>query len=129
MCPFPSIIDQITEIMGQAALPCALFAMGASLSQYRIAGNLPESSILTILKLVIHPLLVALLAFWVFDVPTLWAYVAILLSALPTGVNTYLFAQRYRVGIATSTTTIFISTALSLLTLSVLIFILKTAIE
>jgi predicted permease len=121
----PAAIDKIAQIMGQAALPCALFAMGASLSQYRIAGNFAESLTLVGLKLFLHPLLTWLLARFVFELPPLWTHTLVILAALPTGVNTYLFAQRYSVGIGTSTTTIFISTALSMLSLSFILFLLE----
>lgn len=120
--PIPGPVDSIARMLGQAALPCALFAMGASLSRYRIAGNITVALAGVALKLVVHPLLVGMLAFWVFEVPRLWASVAVLIAALPTGVNTYLFAQRYGVGIAASTTAIFLSTAISVLSLSLLLF-------
>jgi predicted permease len=123
--PLPAAIDKIAQIMSQAALPCALFAMGASLSQYRIAGNFAESLTLVSLKLVLHPLLTWLLAGLVFQLPPLWTHTLVILAALPTGVNTYLFAQRYGIGVVTSTTTIFISTALSMLSLSLIPFLLQ----
>jgi predicted permease len=121
----PVAIDKIAQIMSQAALPCALFAMGASLSQYRIAGNFAEALTLVSLKLLLHPLLTWLLAQFVFQLPPLWTHTLVILAALPTGVNTYLFAQRYQVGITTSTTTIFISTALSMLSLSLILLLLQ----
>ena len=38
--PVPAPVNELTRLLGQAATPCALFATGAALSQYRIAGNL-----------------------------------------------------------------------------------------
>jgi len=121
--PLPSSIEALARLLGQAAAPCALFATGAALSQYRIAGNLAESLWLVSLKIIVQPVAVWLLAHYVFGVPPLWTAVAVLIAALPTGVNAYLFAQRYKIGIATATTTIFLSTALSLLTLPVVLWL------
>src|SRR3546814_7862689 len=56
--PLPSVADTLTETLGRAALPCAVFAMGASLAGYRLAGSLGEASIGVILKLLLHPVLV-----------------------------------------------------------------------
>ena len=122
--PVPAPVNELTRLLGQAATPCALFATGAALSQYRIAGNLAESLWLVSVKIILQPLLVWLLAAYVFQLPPLWTAVAVLIAALPTGVNAYLFAQRYKVGIATATTTIFLSTTLSLLTLPVVLWLL-----
>ena len=120
----PTPLDNLAKTLGQAATPCALFAMGAALSRYRVAGNLPESLTLVGLKTLLHPLLVWLLATFVFTLPPLWTGVAVLIAALPTGVNAFLFAQRYEVGVATATTTIFISTGFSLLSLSLILLLL-----
>jgi len=119
--PLPTALERIAATMGQAVVPCALFSMGAGLSRYRIAGNLREALLLVGLKNFLHPLLVYLLATRVFHLNALWLAVVLLLAALPVGVNPFLFAQRYRVGVPAVTTAIVISTALSVLTLSVLL--------
>ena len=123
--PIPKPVDDITELLGRAAAPCALFAMGAALPQYRIAGNVIESSVVTLLKLALHPVLVWLLATYVFTVDPLHRQVAVILAATPVGANVYLLAARYNVGIATTTTAIFLSTAVSMATLSVVLLLLN----
>ncbi|MDH3695411.1 MAG: AEC family transporter, partial [Gammaproteobacteria bacterium] len=122
--PIPHAIDSVAQMLGAAATPGALFAMGASLSQYRVAGNLPAAGVLSVLKLVIHPLIVWLLAVFAFDIEPLWIAVAVVMAAMPTGVNMYLFAQRYKVAVAVATTTVLLCTALSIVTLSGLLFLL-----
>jgi malonate transporter and related proteins len=120
----PATIQSITKSLGAAAIPCALFSLGASMTRYRISGNLSEPLILVILKTVIHPGVVWLLATRVFDLPNLWSSVAVTLAALPAGINGYLFAQRYNICVATTATAILISTGFSALTLSGLIYVL-----
>ena len=120
----PGPADTIAETLGQAALPCATFAMGASLAQYRIAGSMGESVVLIGLKIFVHPLLVWLLATQVFDVTPLWASVAVVMAALPTGMNAYLFAQRYGVGVAQAATAVLVSTGITIGTLSLLLALL-----
>lgn len=121
----PGPLDAVVKSMGAAAAPCALFALGASLTRYRLAGNLREPMLMVVLKTVGHPLLVWLLATQLFDLPPLWASVAVTLAALPTGVTPYLFAQRYGASLETSASAVFLSTVVSIVTLSALLFLLR----
>jgi malonate transporter len=114
----PAAIERWTALVAAAAVPCALFSMGASLRAYRIAGALLPALVMVALKLVVCPLVVWALATWAFAVPPLWAKVAILLAAMPVGVNVYLFGVRYGAGEAESATAILLSSILSVATLS-----------
>lgn len=121
----PGALDKIVETLSGAALPGAVFALGASLSRYRLAGNLPQAMILVGLKTVLHPVIVWLLATFVFGVDPLWTKVAVIMAAMPVGINAYLFAQRYNVCVAPVATAILLSTSLSVGTVSLLLFLLN----
>jgi len=108
-----------------AATPCALYALGASLTRYSLGGNLREPALLVGLKTVLHPLIVWLLATQVFDVPPLWVATGVLLAALPAGITPYLFAQRYGACQSTVASAVFLSTLVSVGTLSALLFVLR----
>ena len=73
-------------------------------------------ALISVLKLVIQPLIVLVLARYVFAMPRAWSGVAVLFAACPTGVNAYLFAERYRAGVAITSSAIALSTALALAT-------------
>ncbi len=120
----PGPVDAIAETLGQAALPCATFAMGASLAQYRIAGSLAESAVLIGLKILVHPLLVWVMATQVFELAPLWTSVAVVMAALPSGVNAYLFAERYGTGVAQAATAVLVSTTIAIGTLTLLLAML-----
>ncbi|MDF1585401.1 AEC family transporter [Marinimicrococcus flavescens] len=120
----PPVIDRWAELIGRAALPCALFSMGASLRSYRIAGALGPALYVVLAKLVVHPLVVALFVLVLVPLPPLWAQVAIISAALPVGVNVYLFAGRYGVGEAETATAILLSTLLGVVSLSVVLALL-----
>lgn len=121
----PGPLDAVARTLSAAAAPCALFAMGASLSQHRITGNLGEALTLVGLKTVIHPLIVWILATQVFQVEPLWVKVAVIIAALPAGVNVYLFAQRYKLCVPVTTTAVFLSTTLAIFSLSALLFLFE----
>jgi predicted permease len=123
--PIPGALDVVAKSLGGAALPCAVFSMGASLSQYKIRGSLREALFLIGLKNLIHPLLVWVLASLVFQLEPLWTAVAVLLAACPIGINTYLFAQRYSSLVQPVAAAVLISTGLSFFTLSLFLLLLE----
>ena len=119
--PLPRAIDGLLELLAEAVAPCALFTVGASIAGFRIAGSLSEAAVAVVCKLFLHPLLVWLLASQVFALPDLWIKVVVLLAALPTGVNAFIFAQRYGVWQRRAGTAVAVSTSLSMITLTLLL--------
>jgi malonate transporter and related proteins len=117
----PDAVDRWAVMLAGAAVPCALFSVGASLRAYRIVGAVRPALVMVALKLVGQPLAVWVLASLVFDVPPLWAKVVILQAALPVGVNVHVFATRYEAGQAESAAAIVISNVLSVLTLPLIL--------
>jgi predicted permease len=86
--PLKGVID----LVAASAVPCALFAMGLSLRQYGIAGDIRMTSVIVALKLVVHPLIVLLLVRYVLELPPVFAGVAIVFASMPCGINAYLLA-------------------------------------
>ncbi len=117
----PTTIERWAALIGGAAVPCALFSVGASLRAYRLKGALAPAAIMVTLKLIVHPLLVFGLTRWVFEVPPLWAKVAVLIASLPVGVNAYLFAVRYDAGQVESASAILLSSLLAVVTVSLVL--------
>ncbi|MEM7443712.1 MAG: AEC family transporter [Pseudomonadota bacterium] len=120
----PSALDDIAALLARAALPCGLFAMGASLAWFKVAGHVNQALMTVSLKLIIHPLAVWFLATIVFDLDPMWAGVAILLASAPTGINVYLFAQRYGICIGSSATTVLVGSLFSIFTIAGVLLIL-----
>lgn len=114
----PATLDKMAAYLGGAALPCAVFSMGASISQYRISGDLGKISAAVMIKNILHPLVVWLACSKLLHVPPAWTAVAVLLAACPSGINSYLFANRYRALVASTATVVVISTLTSILVLS-----------
>ena len=119
--PLPGPVERFTDLLGGAAAPCALFALGASLTAFSIGGDLKEVLAVTLLKLVLHPLIMAVIAFWVFQLPPLSATVAILTAALPSGANVFILARQYNIYLARAASAVLITTGLSVVTLTLLV--------
>jgi predicted permease len=98
--------------------------MGIALRRYGVRGGLSLALCLTAIKLLLHPALVYALAFFVFPVPPIWAGVAVLFAAAPSGINAYLFAERYKSGVQLSSNGIALSTALSVFSILIWLMVL-----
>lgn len=112
--PVPAI-DFLT-LLGAAATPGALFAIGGSLAG-KSAERLSVAGWLTACKLVLHPLSVGAFALLVFAVDPVAAGVMVAAAALPVAGNVYIIAQHYRVAPARVSAAILISTVLSIVTI------------
>ena len=52
--PLPGVLDNFTRILGGAAGPCALFAIGLFLSDKSIKSGLAEAGLATLTKLLLQ---------------------------------------------------------------------------
>jgi malonate transporter and related proteins len=116
--PMPDIASSSLKIIADTAAPTALFALGMTLRRYGLSADPGPLAVAAALKLAVQPALVYLLAFHVLSMPPVWAGAAVLFAACPSGVNGYLLAQRYRMGVANASAAIAVTTILSALTLS-----------
>ncbi|MAH63431.1 MAG: hypothetical protein CMN54_08315 [SAR324 cluster bacterium] len=120
----PEPLDPVAELMGNTVAPCSLFALGATLTRFQIAGRWKDMGMVVVAKLFLHPAIVAFLALVVFKLEYgLWVHVAILIAAQPVGVTPYLFASRYQVNVALASNAMLITTLLSPITLSTLLWL------
>jgi len=121
--PIPVPMNDFLSILGGAATPGALFAIGASLAS-KSAERLYIAGWLSFCKLGLHPLLVAVGVLYLFPVDPYTATVVISASALPVAGNVYILAQHYGVAPQRVSATILVSTAISIVTVSFIIGLL-----
>lgn len=115
--PIPVPVNDFLSLLGGAATPGALFAIGASLAD-KSAERLSVAVWLSTAKLILHPAAVAVMALFVFEVDPYAAGVMISAAALPVAGNVYILAQHYGVAPARVSASILISTAASVLTVT-----------
>ncbi|WP_090029287.1 AEC family transporter [Lutimaribacter saemankumensis] len=118
--PIPDPLNDFVSILGAAATPGALFAIGASLAS-KSAERLTVAGWLSFCKLILHPAAVAFGALVLFPVEPYAAGVMIAAAALPVAGNVYILAQHYGVAPHRVSASILISTAFSIFTVSAVI--------
>ncbi len=124
--PIPAKIDTALNTIGATAVPCALFAYGGMLVRYSFGGRLQAEFAAAAVKLAAFPALVWLLAIQLklLSIPASWAWVAVMLAAMPAGFE--LHAKGKRAGGEVSGPTVLVSTVVGAVTVTVLTHIIRT---
>lgn len=118
--PIPAPMNDFLGILGGAATPGALFAIGASLAS-KSTERIEIAAWLSFCKLVLHPLAVTIYALYIFDVEPFGAAMIIACAAMPVAGNIYMLAQHYGVAPQRVSAAILVSTALSVGSLTAVI--------
>lgn len=123
----PAPAETFLKMLGGAASPCALVALGLFLAQPRKIerDSINAIAFLVSVKLIVMPLATWLTAVYVFNLPTHLAQSATLLAALPAGTGPFMLAEHYRREAAITSNVILYSTVLSVLTLSGLLALIR----
>jgi malonate transporter and related proteins len=118
----PAPFINFATLLGGAASPAALICIGLFLAQERIVSHDAMSiGILVSLKLLLQPLVTAVLAFHVFSMPPLWSHSAVILSALPIGSGPFTIAKLYGLEAGVTSGAILASHVFAVLTVSLLV--------
>jgi len=113
--PLPQFVDVPLGMLGQAATPLALLALGMGLAEYGVAKGWQISLSITAVKLVIQPFVVWGLA-CLLDLPVMETQVVVLLSSMAVGVNVYLMSRQFKVLEGPTASSLVLSTGLAALT-------------
>ena len=114
--PLPGPAEEVLVLLGAAATPGALFAIGAALAALS-AERFAVPVWLSACKLGLHPAAVALAAGW-FGVEPFAASVMVAAAALPVAGNVYILAAHYGVAPGRVSASILISTVASVATVT-----------
>lgn len=123
--PMPVVGAEFLTLLGAAATPGALFAIGASLAN-KSAERASVALWLSFAKLILHPAAVAVSALLIFPVEPFAAGVMIAAAALPVAGNVFILAQHYRVAPQRVSAAILFSTAISVVTVAATIACIET---
>lgn len=111
----PEMVDEPLHLISQAAVPLALIVVGMGLSEYGIRAGWRVGAGITLLKLVVQPLVVLLLAI-LLGLPPLERQAVVLLASLAVGVNVYVMARQFDALQSSVASSMVLSTALSVIT-------------
>lgn len=122
--PIPEPVMAVVDMLAAAALPIALFGLGGVLTRYRMRAEVSEATMVSVFSLIVHPLLAWGLTAHIFDLPPDFVRAAVLIAAMPPGVNGYIFASMYNRAVGTAASTVLLATALSVFTTTFWLWVL-----
>lgn len=116
----PGMLDRFLTLLGAAASPCALVALGLFLAADRADSAAPRARIgaLIAVKLLFQPLLVWFVAARVLHLDAMTTHAAVILSALPTGTGPFMLAEFYGREAEVTARVVLGSTVISLATIT-----------
>ena len=109
----PGVVDRPLALLGAAFGPVALVLVGITLAQTALGERLREALWLSVVKNLVHPLLMAAVG-WALGLRGLHLSVMVVVAALPIGANVFLFSQRYQRAQETVTAGVALSTVVAL---------------
>jgi predicted permease len=124
----PLPLERLLQYLSNAAAPCALFAMGVTLALRPLKRVPHEMAPIALLKLVVHPLLCYVMLSWIGNFSETWLFSAVLLASLPTATNVFVIAQQYGVWVERSSASVLITTCLSVLSVTALLYMIRHGI-
>jgi malonate transporter and related proteins len=119
----PPPLDRALSIVGQIAAPGALLALGMGLAEYEVAEQWRPSLAITVIKLIVQPLVVWLLAVAI-GLPPMERTVVVVLASMSVGANVYLMAAQFETQKGVIASSLVLSTALAAVTTPILLAVL-----
>lgn len=111
--PIKVVLDQLAGAAG----PVALISIGMALTKYPIHGNLRLTGAIAFLKLFLLPAVVFSVGH-ALGLSKEWTAALVLTSSVPTGINAWLIAQRFRTGQGLAASTISVTTAFGIVSVT-----------
>jgi hypothetical protein len=125
--PLPTPVEKWLDLLGAAASPCALFAIGLFLSDKSVRRGLAEAGLATLIKVLVQPLLAAVVLPWFVDLKSVAGQAALVMAALPTAANAFVLAKQFNAQVEQNTASVLLSTAFSVVTVSALLVWLRVS--
>ena len=124
----PAPLQRLIDYLAQAAAPCALFAMGVTLALRPLKRVPVEIGYIVPAKLLLLPVTMYLVLGIAGNFDPVWVFTAVLLAALPTATNVFVIGQQYGVWQERASATILITTVLSVATVTILLYLIKSGL-
>lgn len=113
----PAVIDRPLQLLGSAFGPLALVLVGVTLAHTKVGAHIKGAFAIVVVKNMVHPALMAALG-WALGLSGMPLAVMVVAASLPVGANVFLFSQRYHVAEELITASVAVTTAVALLSVS-----------
>src|SRR3974390_3200421 len=122
----PIALERLLQFLQNAAAPCALFTLGVTVALRPLKKMPWEVPFLTVVKLIVHPVLIFLLISLFGPFERSWIDTALLMAALPPALNVFVFARQYDSWVEQASNAVLVGTLVSVFTLTSVMWMVKT---
>ena len=116
----PGPTDRFATFLGNAGAPAALFALGLSLASREVEGDGTYIAIISLLKLVLHPIIVVI-CLWLVGAPQNIIAIAAVIAAAPVAQNVFVISSQYQVFAKRMSASVLVSTVLAVATMTAVV--------
>lgn len=124
--PIPGSINLLLQLLGQAAVPLGLIAIGIQLADMPKLNFYAEMPVLLAVKLVVHPILVFALLRWISHVNAVWIAAAVVTAALPPSVEVLSIARQYGLRTRQAQATLVVGSIVAIVTVACFMWALSS---
>ena len=112
-------IDRTLSIVAASATAVALIALGVSLNLTSITNQKSVLFFITVIKLIVHPILIFIVFQFQTNIDPIWVKTAIVCASLPVAANVFVLANYYKNFESESAAAITITTIVSSITVTI----------
>ncbi|MFK5978188.1 MAG: AEC family transporter [Rhizobiaceae bacterium] len=116
--PIPELIMTPVGMIADTAIPIAIIGIGATLTRYKLNDRIGETSMITAVSLILHPTLVLLITHFILDLPKIYVQASVIISAMPPGINGYIFASLYNRAVSVAASSLVMANVFSVITIT-----------
>ncbi len=121
----PAWTVRTCHLLGDGAIPAAVFALGVTLSEKgtETAGaELSQIAFSSVVKMVLMPILAYGFGHYVFGLSGTWLAMLVFVAALPSPKNAFILAQSYGIYVRRAAMTVMLTTVASAITLPLVLY-------
>ena len=122
----PEPAEKALELVRMTAIPVSLVGIGIALNRYAISEELAETAMVSFLALIVHPAITFSLGYYVFGIDAIFLQAAVVLAAMPPGMNIYIFATLYDRAVGLSASVLVIANLLAVVTIPAWILLIES---
>ena len=126
--PVPPLVDAPLNMLSQAAVPLSLVALGMGLAEYGVREGWQQSVFISVLKLLVQPLVILLLAH-LLGLPLIETQVVVILGSVAVGANVYLMARQFNAMEGPVAASLVLSTLLSSVTTPLMLTVVSLSMR
>ena len=116
--PLPEMLVEGLDMLAATAIPVSLFSLGGVLTRYRLRDEIGEALMISSMTLLAMPAIAWVLTAFVLGLAPEFVRAVVILTAMPSGVNGYIFATLYGRAVGTAASAVLLGTILSLGTIT-----------